>query len=464
MHFGLLAVVLAAALLLGGGTRSGFLGDVAVQLMAVPLLIFGARNWIARMANDKLWRTDHLFLNLAFIASISLVFVPLARGPDEVGAFTDGNGSPLRPLFDGVSTTVPWTSGVAGSAASWAAVASAIPFFAVFLGTAHLSQRNRAKLGMLAVALGGLSLLIGFLQVNQGVESDLRFYAVTNPSEAVGFFANRNHFAALLYVTLVFTAVLLAGLGGTPRQITTLNKRHSLFLIPAAILLFAILSGIALARSRAGMALSLVAMIGIFALYWPLARGSGRNATVRRVLIAAAACGMIFAIQFGMQRAMTRFEADPFSDLRLSLSPATVALALQNLPFGTGLGSFEQTYAIAEADPNLFSGYANRAHNDWAEFLLETGLLGAVAGGLFLIWLAGRAVSFCKASPRDSDILVVLLSRGGCLAIVLLLIHSMVDYPLRTTALSSIFAFAAALMVPPPGSHSGRRLNSTPPC
>jgi hypothetical protein len=36
------------------------------------------------------------------------------------------------------------------------------------------------------------------LQVAQGPRL-LRLFAVTNLSEAVGFFANRNHFAALLF-------------------------------------------------------------------------------------------------------------------------------------------------------------------------------------------------------------------------------------------------------------------------
>ena len=64
----------------------------------------------------------------------------------------------------------------------------------------------------LILGLGAVSLLLGFLQMTQGPASDLRFYEVTNPSEAVGFFANRNHFAALLNVTLIVSAlVVLSG-------------------------------------------------------------------------------------------------------------------------------------------------------------------------------------------------------------------------------------------------------------
>lgn len=454
MRCGLTALVLAAAVLFGGGSRSGFLGDVAVQLLAVPLLVLGARDWIVRMTRDKAWRADHLFLNLALIATIFVMLLQLIQWPTGVGDPAGSIGS------HGLLSARP--------AASWAAIASSIPFFAVFLETSRLGQQERAKLAMLIVALGGLSLLIGFLQVSQGSESGLRFYTITNPSEAVGFFANRNHFAALLYIALILTAVSLAGFGGMAFQPVALNTRRALGLILTAILLIAILSGLALARSRAGMALSLVATAGIFALHWSVARGAGRNIksstnSTRHLLIATAAFGLVFAIQFGMQRAMSRFEVDPFSDLRTSLSPATAKLALQHLPYGTGLGSFEQTYSVSEADTDLFSGYANRAHNDWAEFLLETGLPGAIAGGLFLIWLAGRIVWSWSGPPHKRDTHVVMLERGVSLIVILLLVHSIVDYPLRTTALSSIFAFAAALLIAPPAFEPSPLPGSTAP-
>jgi O-antigen ligase len=405
------------------------------------------------MTKDKIWRTDHLFLHLALIASIFVIFLQLAPWPIDVSQLADGSLLQLPSLQNEGAEVAPWSGLTARPASSWAAFASTIPFFAVFLGTAYLAQKDRIRLAMLIVALGGFSLLIGFLQVSQGTGSDLRFYAITNPSEPVGFFANRNHFAALLYVTLVFTGVLLSGFGAY--RPSALNTGHTVLLILTAMLLIGILSGIALARSRAGMMLTFVAIAGIFVLHWPSASKLGRSATspigsTPRILVAALVCGVLLAMQFGMHRAMSRFEADPFSDLRTSLSPATVALALENLPSGAGLGSFEQAYAVAEANADLFNGYANRAHNDWAEFLLETGLPGAIAGGLFLIWLAGRIASLWSEPRHESSTLAVMLTRGACLIVILLLIHSVVDYPLRTTALSSIFAVAAALLLPRP--------------
>ncbi len=156
----------------------------------------------------------------------------------------------------------------------------------------------------------------------------------------------------------------------------------------------------------------------------------------------------LFATQYGMQRAMSRFDADPFSDLRVALAPATLQLALENMPFGTGLGSFEEIYAGNESSDDLFSGYANRAHNDWAEFFLETGLPGTIIGALFLAWLALRTVEIWRPKPLQSGDTYSMLERGATLVLLLLLAHSLADYPLRTTAVAGIFALAAAILVP----------------
>lgn len=48
MMFWLCAVVLAAAMLFGGGSRSGYFGDVVVQLLAIGLLLACFWQWMDR--------------------------------------------------------------------------------------------------------------------------------------------------------------------------------------------------------------------------------------------------------------------------------------------------------------------------------------------------------------------------------------------------------------------------------
>ncbi len=81
---------------------------------------------------------------------------------------------------------------------------------------------------------------------------------------------------------------------------------------------------------------------------------------------------------------------------------------------------------------------------------LEAGVLGAVLILAFVIWLvhASARVWFSDQGP----ILVNATSRcvrAATIVLALLLAHSLVDYPLRTTALSVVFAFCAATLVPP---------------
>ncbi len=57
--------------------------------------------------------------------------------------------------------------------------------------------------------MGAGSALLGLLQLANGPGSSLYFYEETNRTEAVGFFANRNHFAAMIYCITVMAAACL---------------------------------------------------------------------------------------------------------------------------------------------------------------------------------------------------------------------------------------------------------------
>jgi hypothetical protein len=91
---------------------------------------------------------------------------------------------------------------------TWLSALSLIPPLAIFLATLLLPYRERRWLSLVFLAVGVLSVFVGLIQVAQGPESPLRFFAYTNLTEAVGFFANRNHFAALLYALIMFAAAL----------------------------------------------------------------------------------------------------------------------------------------------------------------------------------------------------------------------------------------------------------------
>ena len=99
-----------------------------------------------------------------------------------------------------------------------------------------------------------------------------------------------------------------------------------------------------------------------------------------------------------------------------------------------------------ETPPEISQSYVNHAHNDWLELTLETGLPGLILAVLFLAWFAIATYRIWRRGDSGID---SLLAQAATITVTLLLAHSLVDYPLRTTALACLFGFVCALCVPP---------------
>jgi hypothetical protein len=181
--FALSAVVITAAFFCGGGSRSGFLGDVLVQLLSIPLLIAAVASWTASAKHAELLRRSGGALLLAAVAVFAVVFaVQLVPLPAHWFA-----GRFPAVLTEGGGTQPAWTQLSLTPAATWAAAVSAIPAFAVFAGVYQLDARLRFRIAALVIVLGTVALILGFLQVAQGPESDLRFYGSQTHPRRWGF-------------------------------------------------------------------------------------------------------------------------------------------------------------------------------------------------------------------------------------------------------------------------------------
>ena len=198
LTFYLCTVAMVGSLLLGGGTRGGFLSDAILQLLAIPLLLVCL--WklfevpLTRQMRLALW----FCLAIAILPLIQLVPLP----PWLWTALP--NRQPSAETFDILGRAVPWMPISVSPQATWLSALSLVPPLAIFLGTLLLAYRERRLLSLVVIAVGIVSVFVGLIQVAQGEQSPLRFFEITNPTEAVGFFANRNHFAALLYCLMLF--------------------------------------------------------------------------------------------------------------------------------------------------------------------------------------------------------------------------------------------------------------------
>jgi O-antigen ligase len=200
--------------------------------------------------------------------------------------------------------------------------------------------------------------------------------------------------------------------------------------------------GLGMARSRGGLVLGMLAVL--LSLPLALKLRSPRRGT-RRLLAAAVSVGMVLVVQFALLGILQRLQKDPFEDGRLQIATVATQVALDHVPLGTGLGGFRPAYERADALPEG-QAYVNHAHNDYIELWLEGGwlvLLPAIV--LVLAFFAAVVPAWRNMSARAGREPSAL--RGAAwLSLFLLLLHSVVDYPLRTTALLAVAGLLAAAM------------------
>jgi O-antigen ligase len=212
-------------------------------------------------------------------------------------------------------------------------------------------------------------------------------------------------------------------------------------------------------RSRAGLGLTVVALLAGFALAYfdrrAVARPGHRNRTgitPAKLLAAATVLAVVFIVQFSLIRVMDRLGDDPMKDSRITFARLTFKAATEHMPFGAGMGTFVPVYTMFEKPEDVQIGrYVNRAHDDFLEVSLEAGVLGVALIATFVIWWGLRSVKLWRRSPsagaREID---VSLARAATVVVGLLMAHSVIDYPLRTDAMMAILAFACALLIAPP--------------
>lgn len=456
------AFTLVSAILLGGGTHAGFLSDVVLQLTVLPLLLLAL--W--KLSRPELSRPADAALTIVGCIAL-LPLLQLLPLPPAVWSALPGHAD-LAESYRTLGRPLPWMPLSVSPQSTVLVLASLIVPVAVFLGTLQLSLVYRRRLSVLVLALGFVSIILGLLQLAQGESSPLRFYAFTNVNEAVGFFANRNHFAALLYCLCLFTAAWTIE---SARRVERAPERDRFALrsmgplLASVTVLVALLAAQAMARSRAGLGLSMLAVAAVFLLAYP-ERRRRQNGLASKLLAAAVAVGLLFSAQFAFYRVLERFAADPLSDYRLAFARTTLEAAKSLAPFGSGMGTFVPIYAKFEKlEDTMMNTYVNRAHNDYLELLLESGVVGVVLLALVGLWYLRRlpaiwrpahhaAIGDAAAGPPLGGI-DLLLARAATLVIAFLALHSFVDYPLRTGAMSAVLAFAAALLVPPPAGSYG---------
>jgi hypothetical protein len=427
--------VVILAMLFGGGGGYGW-SDAVVQLAALPLLAWA----LFKLTPSQLDRGGQwaLVLLCAIFAWPLLQLIPM---PPSLWSGLPGRGE-IALAYGAAGVTLPWLPISLYPTATWLGLLSLLPATAVFLAALSLDRRSRRVLILVILIVIFASAVLDMLQIMGGEESPLRFYDVTNRGRAVGFFANSNHNAAFLYSAIPFITAYAIGI------VLDQRRHQTIGLVLLALLMVAIIIGLTASQSRAGMALLFVAGFSSLLLAWRYSQGqSGRR--LLRFAVGANIIALVLAFQFGFVAFMQRVEGQGLEDMRWPVARVTSQAAIANLPFGSGLGTFTPIYEKFEPRTTLEVRYVNHAHNDWLELWLTGGLPAVALAAGFLAWLAASTFKLWRGGHSETPVLDLALARAASIVVVLLLLHSMMDYPLRTTALMVVFAIACAYLILP---------------
>jgi O-antigen ligase len=187
---------------------------------------------------------------------------------------------------------------------------------------------------------------------------------------------------------------------------------------------FVCLTAMFMTSSRAGVILSLFAMVLAFAAYFYRKVSGGRG-------IAAVALGGVVAVlgllQFLGDQVNARFDAQGASDEgRFATYRATLRMIADHPWLGTGQGTFQWAYPAYRSDAISMWGTWDRAHNSLLEIASDTGLPLAILVALGWLTMFGVLLHGVRVRRRDLLLPVSALSVG-----VLAVSHSLIDFSLQ---------------------------------
>lgn len=417
---------LAAVLLLGGASAAAVPANTLLQLLGAVLI--GWTLWDGKGTYQT--RTGLRWFGIALAVLALVQFLPLPPGLWRAmpGRETVAEGFTLLDL------PLPWLNLSLAPWKSLAALAWWIPALALLLAVrAEGGPPARQLVGTIAL-VGGLSVLIGTMQ---RVAGSGYLYLVTNYGEGPGFFANSNHQGSFLLCALVlWGAHVLTEQRGDRRR-----RAHS----AAPLLLYGLGGLLAFGVLVSGSLACVVLLVPVIVALALMARPEWRLPLPAVVLLGVVVVGGLTAFLFLGPVANDLTAKSTVAGISRQEFLFTGARILRDFaPFGTGLGTFPDIYRWYEDTANVATTYVNHAHDDLLELLIETGVFGLAALGAFLAWFVPRALELWRGTRSHA------IALAASTVITVELLHSLVDYPLRTAAMSSVMGIALVLLVRAP--------------
>jgi O-antigen ligase len=335
------------------------------------------------------------------------------------------------PLWAGA----PWSlalsaAGLIGAAALTAAVGA----------SAQRAGRGTLAFRALCIGLvvaGVATSLIGLVQVYAPAWADGNWIAPSGiPGRAVSNMRQPNHMSSLLLWAII-AAVWLGDTAGASRAARIATRLCGLLM----------LFGLVLSGSRTGMLGT-----GLLALWGLVDRRLSRQARVALVL-----APLVFALfwwgaaawshhQHAVFGGDAQFKKSDISSSRFGIWANTLALIQAHPWFGVGFGEFNFAWTLTPF-PGRPVAFFDHTHNLPLHFAVELGLPLAALVCALLLWALWGNLRQALREPAPDDTEPAGVHRAAFVIVLMVLLHSLLEYPLWYAYFLLPAAFAFGLGV-----------------
>ncbi len=344
--------------------------------------------------------------------------------------------------------------------AGWLRSLALVCAFVVTLLVVNTRERVR-QFVFLLVMFALLMSVYGIMMHLTGASINWFGSPMNHSPQASATYFNRNHFAGYLEMTLALgIGLLIADLRDRRAENWRQFFRNLLEWVFSPkmrlrLVLCVMVIALVSTRSRMGNTAFFASLLATGIIGIVLSRHATRGTVLLLVSLIAIDI-FIVGSWFGVEQLAQRIEQTnmmrPVTEVavagmqesveaRLDATADTMLLIKDFPLFGVGLGAWYLVFPNYRSDM-VMPGTFEFAHNDYAQFAAEVGLVGMAFVGLMVLWSFATAL---VAHAKRRDPLMRGLSFGALMAIIAIMIHSSVDFNLQIGANAMLFMVILAL-------------------
>jgi O-antigen ligase len=442
--------------LIRGGSRQVSL-IVLLALAILLLAVIGAeatylslQNKDERSGKDAIlvWRRVALAMLLSCPIWLGLIYLlPIPADswrslPGRELYFTAMNSMKLA-----LPSTFPLSLSADGTLAS---LLAGVPLVAMFAAAQFLPIKAIKSLLWVLILCSTLQVLLAVLQLALGADS-IFYFDLQVGGVVIGSFANRNHLANYLvlqipiYFYFFFSLMQSDNDSKLPKYI---GSHRQIVILLLLFLGFSLILILLTTMSRGGLISGFIALgvsIGIYLIVLGKSASHKQRYVYFALFIVFISLALLTTGLDGIQsRLGERFLTD--AEVRNAIAHATLTAASQFWPWGSGLGSFEAVFPRFQSAISI--GYIEYAHNDYAQLLMELGLVGVILMAAFAILLIHQVLNVVRVYRAEQRLPKVVVMQCFCgVGLLAFLFHSWVEFNMHIPALAITAAFLSGVFL-----------------